>query len=306
MKIEKLSKEQEEKLAQYRDKWIKIGLDCSPCDKEKAEKLMPAIYTSQGFDAPETILWADTPLEAVELMKTKYDIDGEKERINSNFCYGQHDASWLGYYDYCDEVLGLTEECAPIKPIMEFSRNVGWFLPYDKVICICDRPAEIHLKVGEKQYHIEGEQPSEAIINGVMHHDGGPSIRWRNGESMWHLNGVKVDQEIAETPHHELDPAMLFKITNAEVRAQFVQKVGMERILEKNETRVVDTAKVNSLTYELIMFKINEEIGERPYLKMINPSVGIYHVEGVPPSVTTVAEALDSRNKTSVRPTILS
>ena len=77
-------------------------------------------------------------------------------------------------------------------------------------------------------------------------------------------------------------------------------------ILEKNETRVVGTAKVNSLTYELIMFKINEEIGERPYLKMINPSVGIYHVEGVPPSVTTVAEALDSRNKTSVRPTILS
>ena len=60
MKIEKLSKEQEEKLAQYRDKWIRIGLDCSPCDKEKAEifnKCFGSVFTpDDGVDiVPPTI-----------------------------------------------------------------------------------------------------------------------------------------------------------------------------------------------------------------------------------------------------------
>ncbi len=34
----------------------------------------------------------------------------------------------------------------------------------------------------------------------------------------------------------------------------------------------------------------------RPYLKMLNPSIGVWHVEGVAPAVRTVQEALNFRN----------
>ena len=43
----------------------------------------------------------------------------------------------------------------------------------------------------------------------------------------------------------------------------------------------------------------------RPYLKMTNPSIGVFHVEGVHPDCTTVDQALEFRNGTKVKPTVL-
>lgn len=43
----------------------------------------------------------------------------------------------------------------------------------------------------------------------------------------------------------------------------------------------------------------------RPYLKMKNPSIATYHLEGVAPEIRTVQEALDWRNQTKIRPEVL-
>jgi hypothetical protein len=43
----------------------------------------------------------------------------------------------------------------------------------------------------------------------------------------------------------------------------------------------------------------------RPYLKMINPSIGTYHIEGVHPECKTVKEALIWRNQSEETPAVL-
>ncbi|MGD1910189.1 MAG: DUF6745 domain-containing protein [Rivularia sp. (in: cyanobacteria)] len=62
--IKELTASQKALIPKIRDEWIKIALDTSPTDKQKAEA---AIYlTYEGYQQPKEILWFDNPLIAVK------------------------------------------------------------------------------------------------------------------------------------------------------------------------------------------------------------------------------------------------
>jgi len=303
MKIDELTKEQASQLETYRDKWICIGLDTSPCNREEAEKWAKKAYTvakedEKELEEPKKIHWANSPMEAVEMMSKKYGLT--KQECFNAFSYGNHDASWLSFHNFFKEVVGLTEETEQIIPLINVAQNCGWIMLLDTVACLCERPEEINLIAGEKTYCIKNQKPEQPIINGVLHKDGGPAIKYRDGFCKYYLNGVAVTKEIAETPWDKLDPKLLFKTENAEVRREIVRKIGMERILETVGYDVLDTQN----DYQLLKFDIGDG-RKRPYLKMTNPSLGVYHVEGVPPDTKTVKEALYFRNGTDEKPIVL-
>lgn len=65
----------------------------------------------------------------------------------------------------------------------------------------------------------------------------------------------------------------------------------MDRVSRLLEYKVID--KMDG--YELITFDIGD--GRiRPWLKMQNPSMGLTHIEGVPPETKTCSAALAYRN----------
>ncbi len=87
--------------------------------------------------------------------------------------YGAHEAHWLSYYDYYLKVLKL--DCVkPLVPLINLAKHCGWWAPYENVCFIQHRPTEIHLH------------------DTVLHKDGGPAISYRDGFSVWALNGVRV------------------------------------------------------------------------------------------------------------------
>jgi len=307
-KIEALTEDQIKQQPIYRDKWIRIGHDTSACDREEAETFIELFYKQAkdkdvACSVPDKVIWADSPWQALNMVTESYDIS--KQDAFSNFCYGQHDASWLGFYDYFYNVVGLKEEVEPILPLMEFSKRVGWFLPFKEVIYICERPCVLSLKSGnDKVYLFENVKPDIAITNGQLHCDGGPAIGFRDGKKLYYLNGVRVPEELAMTPHGEIDPSGFVKIQNAEVRREFIRKVGIERVMEQVGAEVLDTDG----DYELVNFNVSGSDNEkvmRPFLKMVNPSIGVYHVEGIAPEINTVKEALIWRNGTDTKPTVL-
>lgn len=61
--IEKLTPEQEALIPIIREEWIKIALDTSPINKQKAEAAINLTY--EGYKPPKEILWFDNPLSAV-------------------------------------------------------------------------------------------------------------------------------------------------------------------------------------------------------------------------------------------------
>ena len=48
--------------------------------------------------------------------------------------------------------------------------------------------------------------------------------------------------------------------------------------------------------YRLLSVKLSEEVPDARYLKMLNPSIGVFHLEGVHPSCDTVEKAINWRN----------
>ncbi|MCZ6632324.1 MAG: hypothetical protein O7G87_02900, partial [bacterium] len=199
-----------------------------------------------------------------------------------NVCFDQHEKNRLAAYEFLLRECGLTV-CEELIPFMHIAEHCGWWLPYSEVAIVSERPIRLH-----------------QITNGDLHCDGGPAVAYRDGWAGWFLNGVRVPQEIAETPGDQLDPQLVLTERNAEIRREIVRKVGAERLCEALDARVVDAWG----DYELLELDLRDN-RRRPYLKMKNPSIGVYHIEGVPPVCRTVQEALIWRNGTDERPVVL-
>ena len=82
MKIEKLTPEQEARFAEFRDKWIRIGLCTDPADRKMAEEGIIEAYRIAGFQPPK-IAWCSSPMamgltRAVVLESMKDKLAGKK------------------------------------------------------------------------------------------------------------------------------------------------------------------------------------------------------------------------------------
>jgi hypothetical protein len=124
-----------------------------------------------------------------------------------------------------------------------------------------------------------------------LHCEGSAAIEWRDGWKLFYLNGVLVPEEVAVTPAGSLDPSHVMRERNVEVRREIVRKIGVERILQKLGGKIIDSWN----GYELIALNIPDMHIKPVYLKMQNPSIGTYHLEGVPPKITTCKDALSWR-----------
>ncbi len=64
-KITDLAPEQEEKLAEYRDRWISLGLSTQKIDREKAAAAVDLVYSCAGLNPPKIKIWLRSPYEGV-------------------------------------------------------------------------------------------------------------------------------------------------------------------------------------------------------------------------------------------------
>jgi len=162
-------------------------------------------------------------------------------------------------------------------------KSACYWWPNKDFIMVCNRPKHIHRN-----------------RNGQLHSETEQAIEWPDGWGLYMLNGVRVTKELVETPREKLDPHIIIKESNAEVRREIVRKIGIEKVCQVLTTKVLDKKG----KYELLLLDLGDT-RQRPYLKMINPSTGTYHIEGVEPQIKTVEDALNWRNGTKEEPLIL-
>ncbi|MBF0553741.1 MAG: hypothetical protein HQK96_04205 [Nitrospirae bacterium] len=182
-------------------------------------------------------------------------------------------APWFFYYDYLDIKAEYRNELfAGYRDFLDAGPFMCKFLRHHAIVCA--RPE--HVTLNNRQQ---------------LHCDGGAVARWRDGFEIYSLNGVAVPRELAVIHHSDIDAKLILSARNADVRREIVRKVGIERIIKEFNAKVIDRWQ----GYELLEFVLPEIKLRALYLKMVNPSIGTYHVEGVPPSVRTCKEALNWR-----------
>lgn len=344
--IEKLTKEQEEMMNVYRDKWIAIGLNTDRIDQKKGTETVEKFYKQILDKTTPYVIYANNPIEAyyisllandqyTENRDTKKDKQLEKkirkivqdhlsglkknDTIEQNkqivipYIQGSFWAGYFSFYDYFLNYIGIdTGKNEEFNLLMEFSQ-FSYCYTLDNVCVISEKPLEIHLK------------------NGVLHNENGPAVKYAGDLEMYSLNGIRMSKEIVLTPAEQLDVTLVVKEKNADIRRELVRKIGLTRIylemggkvLDRMEHKTVELQKLDfndfmqiiskevskenlqsiltqkdtiDVVYELITLNLGDG-RTRPYLKMNNPSMsGVIHIEGVPPEIKTVKEAITWRN----------
>jgi hypothetical protein len=194
------------------------------------------------------------------------------------------DMYWICYYQYPSKFLGINYK--EFQSILNLWDNIGkscnWWYPYENICFISDRPKEIH----------KNER-------GQLHKEGSPALLFRDSYCLWMLNGVSVPKYLVETPEGELSIESYKKETNADVKAQFILKYGIQRMLSLGD-KICDAKDSFNKWYvdsEYELYNMGKVFNrERAiFLKMKNLTTGTYHFEGCHPDVRTIEEALEYR-----------
>lgn len=309
-KIDKLTPEQEAKMPEYVAKWIAIGTNTDRLDPVRTRKTIDQYRAliNRPVDVPMIIL--DNPLEAwaachlitnfgVKIEDLNAELDGV---FNGNpkkydippaqlpWQSGSFFAATFSFYDFMFEEVGVeidAELYAKYKT-WEATSQIGCIYPMEEYTIVSEKPTEIHLNADNR-----------------LHRDGGAALTYagRGNLKVYSLNGVRVPEYIAVTDEEKLDLEYYKTITNADVKAEFVRKAGIERF-EKLGT-LLDTYKNyegaeyewwHKSQYELWdMEAIFDGLTSAPYLSMVNQTTGIFHFEGVSPDCQDLKAAIKQR-----------
>jgi hypothetical protein len=339
--LERLTAQQESRLAHYRDKWLDIGLSTGDgtVDIAALRPLIADVYRAGGKEPPgrliqlaspfhgaigaallaqvearvgaqvgdqvwaqvwhnvATQVWSNVAAQvwaqvwhnvATQVWNNVVDQvwaqvgDQVRDQVRDQVyrCgYGTHDANWLAFYQFFLSECGLAC-CAPLEPLMRLSLASGWWWPFENACIVTPRPTALY-RNAEHQ----------------LHHEGGPAISYGDAWHIHALNGVRVPEWIVVSSPEQMDPTRITELGNAEVRREFVRRVGMERLWHKLSPTILDTESF-PVGGEYTLADLN--VGsDRPWrvLKMQNPSLPeVWHVEGVDPQCNTVRDALNFRN----------
>lgn len=170
-----------------------------------------------------------------------------------------------------------------VKKLIDLSMVAHWWFPFSRFVVVQKPPLYIKNR------------------NGRIHSEFGPAVAYADGYSIYALNGIICPSWMTDK-EDEIDPRRIVQIENAQLRAEFIKKIGAERLLHKLGSSVIDKWKTYELHRVIIPADRPRDRRTIHYLKMLNPSVPeLWHVEAVSLSCKTVRAALDFRKPVKLR-----
>lgn len=221
-KIDALTRSQQDKFPNYVEKWLSIGLDYTPLNKEECKKLAVKIYKNEGLKEPKEFHFVDSPIPAIDLMSEKYGV-GKRDAFN-NFIHGNHTAGHLSFYDFFHNETDV-HSLDPILPHIELTKHCGWWLAYESVCVFVEKPIEI---VQNDAKELSNEE--------------GPAILYKDGYKVWAINGITLNEQIVMYPE-TLTRKQIEAERNNDVQSIMIDRFGWPRYLQESKAKELDTCE---------------------------------------------------------------
>lgn len=255
-----LTPEQEARIPEYREKWIKIGLATGPGDRKVVEEAIHQIYKAAGISPPKIIVWLRSPREGEAIAN----IVSEKGKP-AECLFGSQEAGWLSFYDYFGEVVGL-DCCKALKPFMTIAENAGWWWPFEELAIVTERPETILV--------------DEA---GELHCETGPAVEYSDGFRVWAWHGFTVDKRVIEK---EVTLEDIQKEENVEIRRILTERYGEQKYLLDSGAEVIDMDSDEHNGTRALM-----QMDQRRWLVVADPSTGRTYSMEVPSNTNSCISA---------------
>jgi hypothetical protein len=183
--------------------------------------------------------------------------------------YGCHDASWLAFYDFMHEIVGI-DIYDKIKGLLESAKYSGWMSLYDDTVVFQHRPES--LKFDDRK---------------LLHNETGPSIRYRDGLEVYSWHGTAVPKEwIMDKKNLKAETALTW--ANIEQRRCACEILGWANILKKLDAKIINEdadPEIGSLVEVNI-----PDIGKEKFLRVLCGTKREFAIP-VPPEMKTAIEA---------------
>lgn len=307
--IDTITPEQLKKIPNYVDNWVKRGLTTKKMELDSAIKDFTEFQTKiLNRENPTPVVLLDSPSQCWRAIlmafsgdyrpddpvwnKVQTQLDGQSAKLvqpsekvkfedveKTPFVYPYYDcqfwAGWFAFYDFMKFEMGVTYSNDDLYEVFKRCQPYGLVWPTEYLCVVCQPPTVLTKN------------------SSALHCETGPAISYSGENEIYALNGVVMDKKYVLTPAEKMNPIDVLSETNVEIRRELLRKVGIERMLSELPNKLLDKRD----NYELYSVTLSPEIPDARYLKMTNPSIGCFHMEGVDPSVSTVKQALEWRNQ---------
>ena len=191
-----------------------------------------------------------------------------------NSVYGQHEASWLAFYEFFREKCGLLEQTHKLVGLWELAKSAGWAYP-TKDICF----------VSERHTTLCRDE------RGRLHNMSGPAIQYPDGWEIYAVHGVRVPENIINKPL-EITTSRIDEQRNTEIRRVMIDIYGQSRYLQDSGAKLLATDRFGKLWKKdlsddepIVMVEVKNSTPEP------DGSIKDYFIR-VPPSMATPQEAV--------------
>ena len=262
-----LTPKQEQQLIDLREEYRQIGTSCTPADWEEAEKHITWMYAKLSKKRPK-FFRCQSPLQALmeigivgdNLRANLWDNlranlranlwtnlganlginlranlganlrDNLRDNLGANNyvttdLWGQLDSYWIAYYVFPNRYIKKMYSKQNWDTLMAWdgiSKSCGWWWAFENAVFISDRFESLH----------------QDGLN-RLHNPDGPAMRFRDGYSIYAVNGVVVPEWVIETPE-KITPQLIEGEKNAEVRRVMIGKYGWHNFLHNVDAKLID------------------------------------------------------------------
>ena len=268
----------------YAERGLKVACGTEPADKPTAEEGVGLIYDAIGHKLPH-IVWVSSPLQCAivssligssesegdkKFHKLAYQdskanlqdyvdtfLSSEKGKLDNvkkkhrktmqdslrNFCWGNHEYHWVQFYKFCDEVnIPYDKSKAAQLPFWEkVDSSAGWWSPYDGVVVMCDRPSAFNIDT-----------------NRDLHCENGPAVQYRDGWTIWAIEGHVFDEKVVMRPH-EQTLAEINGEENADMKAIRIKRYNWDRYIKDSGMRCIDQRHNDIEGMKEALFRVSDD-----------------------------------------------
>ena len=303
-KIMELTKEQKDSMHLFAKKYIEKGLSTEPSNKKLAEHSITEIYKLIDRKKPKFI-WVGSPFSAnvvinvLKRLKFKNSavrsavysavdsavssavssaVDSavrsadSKLDFNSNYFGGNLWSAWVSFYKFFEEskLVKYNEfDSMRLNLFSDIVDSCGWWYPFENICIVCDRPEIINIEDGQ------------------LHRENMPAVKFRDGWSIYAINGHLVPEKVIMTPEL-ITLEEIEKEVNSETKRIMIDRYGIGKYLAEIGAKVIDIDSSNTFR-SLIVTKDN-----RKFLEGTDGSTERVYFMPVPSYVQTCKEAHES------------
>lgn len=270
-KITKLTEEQSSRMAEWRDRWIRIGLSTEPANRGRFEGAVVECYRAAGLEKPKAIIWVSSPVVGalaapaaallIELIRNPPKSPRAVDSAVGSAVYSAVDSAVYSAVD---------SETSIVRFWHYWVGGQLWpawhsFATFFREVCGLDLGADINGRLGSyaatcdsagywwpnKDFVMVSERPSTISMDdrGRLHREDGPAYGSRDGWGIYSWHGVTVPREVVVSPE-TLTAKRILEEKNAEVRRVMLERFGGARFVEESGAKAVASDAFGSL-YQL-------------------------------------------------------